>query len=1097
MYNNNKLRNHYSLSQKRIIPISNPIFPTNNHLNNYYNNYFDSFSSKNNINRKYDVSEINQIIENCRNNLKRLQNTYIQFNNASPSKYNTQKDNNLIINDYNNKNIKNNRNNLMRRHSKSHKNIHISLMHLTNDIINKKKKNYNIDNKINYNINDEKEYDIDNYNIDSKNNFIDNKNYNIDDNNNIYNNHDDNYNIDNSSYYLNLNNINKNQPFPQNKYRPSLSRNKNLNKKNDNFYSDYFSKESTLNKFNNNKINYLGLSSNRNYYNKNKHDIKSYNTLNYSKMSQNSKINNYFSKEKKNINVCSIENEQYNKNYLKLLNSVEKLKSTVNNYQKTNLELKQQIQQLNNKLTILSNREQYNNLKNNNNISDKDIKSDDEIEKVKDNYYIKKKVNSFKGKSFINYDEKNNLDNNNNYNSMIQRNTSQNNFRTNLDSKYNLIIKKEEIKNDNYNYNNDIIIDNVCKKTLKLNKLIKKNKAKNIIKRNLSKNFNTPNSSRIKSNFTLYNDNIGNSINSNNNNYDNNNNSNLGINNNSNNNINGGIKINNNELINKKISIKNINNEFTKKINYNINNKDKDKDKINNNINNNNNLKKVEIIKKKVSLKKQITDHKKNNHGTISTNSLDINEICKINDNNKIIDVSNINQSYFQKNEIIIDLSRISSDRTYRNKIRNKSVPNIVNNYIYKKKKKERKSFSFMKKSNKLYNSESNKIGIIKLSLNINKLKISPFNCKINKKENTKTNHIEEAIKSIDSINMNNDNKNKILQKLIHNNSKHNSINIIENNNIYLFGVDNKNNLIQFDITMKQYSIFKINQIKDLSSTFSIDYNYNSCAILNALNGLYILTGKNTNILYFYNSQTKFISKICTFIYSHKYGSLLLDIKKNRIFALSGKNLNKCEYYSFINKKLIEIGDLNIDRSYASYTISNNKILCFFGYSYNKNKYINNIEIIDYEKLDKWDINYLNFKLDFNIERSANIIYKNDNNKIYLYIEGKINKQNIVKRILYLYDIRRNEFIKINNLFIEKFIEKKCIWINTNDEEMEKFYNEYFFGKNSNFLELPKEMNNNYFDNSFDNVAVILDDKNNTHFFYKNKLKFEVYSKFL
>ena len=61
MYNNNKLRNHYSLSQKRIIPISNPIFPTNNHLNNYYNNYFDSFSSKNNINRKYDVSEINQI----------------------------------------------------------------------------------------------------------------------------------------------------------------------------------------------------------------------------------------------------------------------------------------------------------------------------------------------------------------------------------------------------------------------------------------------------------------------------------------------------------------------------------------------------------------------------------------------------------------------------------------------------------------------------------------------------------------------------------------------------------------------------------------------------------------------------------------------------------------------------------------------------------------------------------------------------------------------------------------------------------------------------------------------------------------------------
>ena len=63
-------------------------------------------------------------------------------------------------------------------------------------------------------------------------------------------------------------------------------------------------------------------------------------------------FNKYRHKQKYSLN--RLEKDQYNRNYLKLLDSLEVLKSQVNNYQKTNLELKKEIQLLNNKISILS-----------------------------------------------------------------------------------------------------------------------------------------------------------------------------------------------------------------------------------------------------------------------------------------------------------------------------------------------------------------------------------------------------------------------------------------------------------------------------------------------------------------------------------------------------------------------------------------------------------------------------------------------------------------------------------------------------------------------------------------------------------------------
>ena len=61
-----------------------------------------------------------------------------------------------------------------------------------------------------------------------------------------------------------------------------------------------------------------------------------------------------------------------------------------------------------------------------------------------------------------------------------------------------------------------------------------------------------------------------------------------------------------------------------------------------------------------------------------------------------------------------------------------------------------------------------------------------------------------------------------------------------------------------------------------------------------------------------------------------------------------------CEFYDFKDKKIYKMPDLITDRANASFIISSGKIFGFFGFSYEKNNYANNIEYIDYETKEKW-----------------------------------------------------------------------------------------------------------------------------------------------
>ena len=953
--------NNIPTNQYQTNIISNQKIPKKEYYNNYYDHYFNDRSQQIKIKRKFNDNEINNIIESCKQNLMRLQNTCVQFN-KSPINFSNQNNNNLMIDNYMNKNMTYKNNFNERRNSK--RSVDFSLL----------KKPY-----------DEIEHGTDENNK---------------------------YKIINNNYSRNNNNTTKSNElkfFTQNKSKHSFSRkDNNLFYQNEKNYSDYENAMSG-NTNDKNNIYFQGNLSHRNYANNNY------------RLNEKLLFNKY--RHKQNYSLNRLEKDQYN----------------------SNLELKKEIQLLNNKISILSKKDNsYNKL------IDISIKSDEESGKKannsKDKYYIKKMISSYRGSKEKRYN------NNDHINNLIKMNQFPSQSFLNLKIKDNLNLENKENKNGNYFNNKDSYADGN-------NDIESSNKNKKT--RNLFIKYKTLNNNLIKTNNLkrnekcsyLYRNNM------------------IAENNSSNGRVTLYNQLNNNPTKNNNI------NEIPKKILYNNQNIS-----YNNNINNNKESEN-KIIKKRVFLKKQLS--KPNNFINAKRNELDIKK-----KNNIGFRANN--------NEGIIELNRTSSDIYYKNKIKNKSFPNIHsnnNNFIYKKKTKKLKSKSFHKSLSKVLNSEPNKIAIIKVPLN--KLKTSTLNSRLNKIRRDKATRIYKAINSIDIIDTTKYNKKRILQRLLNNSSKNlHSINKLDNYyNLYLFGIDEKNNLIQFDISLKQFSIFNIYEIKDISLTFSADYNYNSSIILNTLKGLYILSGKDTNILYFYSAKTKSISKICTFTYSHNNGSLLFDINKNRIFAFSGKKVNKCEYFSFNDNKKTEIGELNIDRVYASYSLSNKKILCFFGYSYNRKQYLNNIEIIDYDKLYKWEIKYINTKIDFNIERCANIIYNNNKSEIYLFIERKNYELNLIKRTIYIYDINKNEIIMKKNIEGVKHIEEKSLWKCLNAKKEEKCNeSEFYFEKYFNFLELPKELNYNYFDNNNDNIALILDNKNNVHYFYKNELKFEIYS---
>ena len=319
-----------------------------------------------------------------------------------------------------------------------------------------------------------------------------------------------------------------------------------------------------------------------------------------------------------------------------------------------------------------------------------------------------------------------------------------------------------------------------------------------------------------------------------------------------------------------------------------------------------------------------------------------------------------------------------------------------------------------------------------------------------------------------------------------------------ENNGLcYLYGIDRNDLFHIFDINNKMWleskKIFDLN-LDEKSSSFKTDYQYEGTLLYNTLRGVYILTGENTDTLYFYNSKSNSISKICKFNNSHNNGSMMFDNNENCIYVFGGKNITSCEYYSFYDKKIYNLPNLNIDRANSSFIISNNKIFAFFGFSYENDDYVRTIEYIDYYKKDKWielnNITLLKNDISFDVESVSTMYYKQDVSKILIYSGIQGEDEDFITEYYLIYDVRSNTMDKINKWNINQYKNMGKKWkdyeISSNDPKG------FHFAKNSRFILLPDNcVPEGYNEN--DIIEVLIDYKNNVHFIIQNKNQIDVY----
>jgi hypothetical protein len=311
----------------------------------------------------------------------------------------------------------------------------------------------------------------------------------------------------------------------------------------------------------------------------------------------------------------------------------------------------------------------------------------------------------------------------------------------------------------------------------------------------------------------------------------------------------------------------------------------------------------------------------------------------------------------------------------------------------------------------------------------------------------------------------------------------------------YLYGIDRDDLFHVFDINNRKWSeLKKITDIKDMSNTFKKDYQYEGTILYNTLTGLYILTGQKTDILYFYNSLTNTITKICKFNLGHDNGSLFLDNNSNCLFVFGGKNIKSCEYYSFNDKRIYKLPDLTTDRANSSYIVSNNKIFAFFGFNYSRNTYCNSIEYIDYIRKDRWlelkNIQLLKNNISFDMESVSTMYYNNNPNLIMIYCGIQGDEEDFITEYYLIYDAQKNTMDRINKWNVQQYKSMGKNWksyiFKKNDPKG------FHFAKNSRFLKLP--MNNNYEGYNYkDNIDVLIDYKNNVHFILQDKQKIDIY----
>ena len=424
---------------------------------------------------------------------------------------------------------------------------------------------------------------------------------------------------------------------------------------------------------------------------------------------------------------------------------------------------------------------------------------------------------------------------------------------------------------------------------------------------------------------------------------------------------------NKNQELNKKIENK-INEN---KINHSIKPRDK------NGIINQNNVNSKIILnnnKKELLYQKINDDNNENNLKEKKLNSL-INNIEKKNMELE----ENLNLNDLKNNYNII-----SSDKnSYKNNFKNIFIDkNTINQYH-----KRNQSLELEENSNKLVlNYMEDNYPIVNYTLPNSKEEKSIKNIKQKKQKNIKKNK---------DISKNNNNRNK---------NKHSS------NSSYLFTITKDGKFLEYDILKKIYYFIDTSNIVDWNY-FITEYknNYDGSLLLNTLQGLFILTGKNYSDLYYFSKKYNSISKLNSFNYNHKYGGLILSTDNNSLLALGGERQNN-EIFNFESGLIKNLPPLLNKRINSAFTFIGNLLFAFFG----KNN--SSIEYLNMEICQKWEI--INFKINIenknlNIEEHVAIPV---NRHEILILGGKQN----TKMMIFNFEEKSLDLTNINIPFIEK-----------------------------------------------------------------------------
>lgn len=168
-----------------------------------------------------------------------------------------------------------------------------------------------------------------------------------------------------------------------------------------------------------------------------------------------------------------------------------------------------------------------------------------------------------------------------------------------------------------------------------------------------------------------------------------------------------------------------------------------------------------------------------------------------------------------------------------------------------------------------------------------------------------------------------------------------------------------KHNVVSLHIPSMKYSTSPYIDTSSFNLAYN-DSNQNNILFCNISNGFIMIMGKQCNLCFFYNMNSHLISQLPSLSHSHSKGGIIL-YKTENIIVLSGMTSTTCEMYNVSNNKWKDIPKMNRPHADASYiVIDDTTIYAIYGFDYEMNKFIYNIEKINLEKDNKWNIIKIN-----------------------------------------------------------------------------------------------------------------------------------------